>query len=92
MIDYELTCIFNPDLKDKKKLLEKIEGWMKKAGAKVKKKDEWDKKELAYRIQKFSEGIYVFWQLEAEPSKISDLFSKIKLEKDIIRYLLVKTV
>lgn len=91
MAVYELTCVFNPELADKKKLIEKIEGWMKEIGAKVKKKEEWGKKELAYRIKKLSGGIYIFWQLEAEPSKISNLFPKIKLEDDIIRYLLVKT-
>lgn len=90
MTVYELTCIFNPEA-DNKKLIKKIEDWLKKIGAEVQKKEEWGRKELAYRIQKFSEGDYFFWQIEADPSKINSLSPKIKLESDIIRYLLVKT-
>ena len=89
MFVYELTCIFDPKA-DSKKLIKKIEGWMEKIGAKVKKKEEWGNKDLAYRIKKNHQGFFVFWQLEAESSKIVGLFPKIKLEEGIIRYLLVK--
>jgi len=90
MAVYELTCILNPEL-DNKELIKKIEGWLKEIGAKVRKKEEWGRKELAYRIKRNSYGFYVFWQTEAESSKIGSLLPKIKLEKDIIRHLLVKT-
>jgi small subunit ribosomal protein S6 len=90
MSEYELVCIFNPEA-DSKKLIEKIEGWLRDISAKVKKKEDWQEKELAYKIKKLSKGYYFFWRLEASPSKISHLFPKIKLENDIIRHLLVKT-
>ena len=90
MVDYELTCIFNPDLKDKQKLISKIEGWIKKIGGKIEKKEKWGSKDLVYRIKKFSRGFYVFWQLKAKADRINELFPKIKLEEDIIRYLLVR--
>lgn len=91
MAVYELVCIFNPELTEKGKLVKKIEDWIEKIGGKVKKKEEWGRKELAYQIKKFSKGFYVFWQLKAEPSKINNLFPKIKLEENIIRHLLVRT-
>lgn len=91
MVVYELTCVFNPKLADKKKLIEKVEGWIKEIGGKIKKKEEWGRKELAYQIKKNSHGFYVFWKLQTEPSKINNLLSKIKSENDIIRDLLVKT-
>lgn len=85
-----MACIFHPQ-SETKKLIEKIEAWIKEMKGKVKKKEEWGKKELANRIKKESYGIYVFWQLKAEPDKINTLSPKIKLENDILRYLLVKT-
>ena len=90
MINYELVCILNPQLDDKKKLVKEIEAWMENIGAKIKKKEEWGNKELAYQIKKFSNGFYIFWRIEAEPAKIGALLSKIKLEDRIIRYLLVR--
>ena len=90
MAVYELTCVFSPELSDNKKLIKKVEEWVKKIGGKVKKKEVWGKKELAYRIKKFDQGVYVFWQLEVEASKINDLPRKIELEDDIIRHLLVR--
>lgn len=91
MNTYELVCVLSPELGDKEeKLIKKIESWIKKIGAKIKKKDFWGKKELAYQIKNFSEGGYFFWQLEADPLKIVELSPKIKLEDNIIRYLLVR--
>lgn len=86
---YELTCVFDPK-SDSKNLIKKIAGWMEKIGAKVEKKEEWGTKELAYQIKKNSQGFFVFWQFQAEPSKIGDLLGKIKLEDNVIRYLLVR--
>lgn len=90
MAVYELVCIFNPQV-DNKKLIKKIKDWIEEMEGKVKKKEEWGKKELAYQIKKNSQGVYVFWQFEAEPAKINTLSPKIKLENDIIRFLLLKT-
>ncbi len=91
MVIYELICILNPEVEDKKQLIKKIEGWFKDIEVKVKKKEEWGKKELAYQINKNTEGFYVFWEMEVEPSKVNNLFPKIKLEENIIRHLLVRT-
>lgn len=91
MAVYELTCVFQPEIKEEKKLIRQIEDWIKALGGKVRKREEWGKKELAYKIRKFGEGFYLFWELEADPSKIGEIFPKIKLEENIIRHLLVKT-
>ncbi len=89
MADYELTCIFEPQT-DNKKLIKKIDSWLKEMGAKVKKKEEWGEKELAYRINKNSQGFYFFWEFEVEPSKVKTLSPKINLESGIMRHLLVR--
>ena len=89
MAIYELTCVFAPQ-SDSKKLMDKVEGWLKEIGAKIKKKDEWGKKKLAYQIGNHSEGWYVLWRLEAKPDRIGNLAPEIKLEEKIIRNLLVR--
>lgn len=90
MAEYELVCVFNPE-SDSKKLIKKIEGWFKDITAEVKKKEDLKEKGLAYKIKKLTRGYYFLWYLEADSSKISRLFPKIKLEDAIIRHLLVKT-
>jgi len=91
MVVYELTCLLDPKIKERKKLIAKIEKWITGIGGKIKKKEDWGKKELAYRIGKNTEAFYFFWKFEAEKEKINKLFPKIKLEEKIIRHLLVRT-
>lgn len=91
MAIYELTAIFQPEIKDKKGLIKEIEDWIKALPGKLEKKEEWGKKELAYPINKQREGFYLFWELETEPGLINNLITKIKLEENIIRHLLVRT-
>ncbi len=87
---YELVCVFPASLKTKKKLVQQIESWFKEIQAQVKEKKEWGKRRLAYPIKKHQEGAYFFWLLSAEPKKIVELNTKIRLENEIIRHLLTK--
>lgn len=92
MNTYELTLILNPKLsdKDKETLLLKVLSIVEKEGGKVEKKEEWGKKALTYPIKKFTEGFYEFLTLEMEPKIVVIVNKKIRLEENIIRYLLVK--
>lgn len=91
MAVYELVCVFSPKIKDRKKLIEKVEGWLKEIGAKIEKKKDWGRKDLAYPIGKHSQGDYFYWLLEAKAAKINELSGKVKLETEVIRSLLVRT-
>lgn len=88
MNDYALTILLKPDL-DEKARGELIESVTKRMG-KVKKDDLWGNRELAYPIKKQQKAFYAHFEFEANPGDISSLDKSLKLEEDIIRYLLVR--
>lgn len=86
---YELMLVFQPDLlesaKDKK--LRDFEKFLEENGGKVKMKDDWGKRKLAYKIGKFDAGIYVVYNLVLPPSFNKELDEHMRIDKDIVRYL-----
>jgi len=92
MNNYELTLILKPSFSDKERdlLIEKIEKWVLESKGKIEKIDKMGKRVLSYQINKFLEGIYIFMVLNLAPKEVGQLDRKIKLDENIIRYLLVK--
>ena len=93
MRDYELTFIVSARLndKDRKTVLDDVVKWIEggKKG-KVEKEEDWGVKKLAYPIEKNTEGRYFCWQIKIDPSALAVLKQKMKLEENIIRYLLIR--
>lgn len=92
MNDYELTILLRPDLAQKEldKEVKGVADLLEKIGAKVSKKTEPAKKSLAYEIKKCSEAFYTYFELNLAPSEVSGLEQKLKLQENILRYLIVK--
>lgn len=88
MNKYALTLILKIDLEEKarKELLDSV---TKKFG-KLEKEEIWGAKDLAYSIQHQKKGFYVHYFFESEPSSISSIDKDLKLNENIIRYLLVR--
>lgn len=88
MNQYYLTLLIKSELDDveRRQLLDSV---TKKMG-KVKKEDLWGNRELAYPIKKQQKAFYAHFEFEANPGDISSLDKSLKLEEDIIRYLLVR--
>lgn len=93
MNSYELTLVIDPDVSagDQKKLVEKIEKLITTAKGKVEKTAEWGKKELAYPIQKKLVGYFYFLTFNLSPAALSEIDQAIRLENQIMRYLLIKS-
>lgn len=90
MQSYELVFILTPELEGQgQKEINKLEELITSLKGKVKKKEVWGKKTLAYPIKKLKEGIYVKFDLSFPPENIKEWENKIKLEEKIIRYLLI---
>lgn len=85
MRDYELTILLKAD-KDVKSLTALVE----KAGAKEIKKTDAEKRPLAYEIAKVKEAFYIFFEFKLEGDKVSQLENQLRLQDNIIRYLLVR--
>lgn len=92
MFDYELTLILDPDLssEDQKKLIEKIKKIIEDTKGKVEKTNDWGKKELAYPIKKKTMGDYFLWEIKADSGQIDKIDKKIKIEEEVLRYLILR--
>jgi len=51
--------------------------------------EQWGKRPLAYPIEKQTNGYYVVAQFTTDPAAISELERVLKLEEDLLRYLIV---
>jgi len=59
-------------------------------GGKVVKVDNWGRKSLAYKINKFREGYYVVLSIEAEGGAIAELERRFRVTDSIIRFISVR--
>ena len=88
---YELALILKPDLSEESfnSEMENIKSMIDKSGAVIEKTDAWGKKKLAYEIKKFSEGNYNFIIFAAESNVPAVLESKLRINENVIRFLIV---
>jgi len=88
---YELMYIIRPDREEKeiKDTITLIEKVFKDQKAKVINKEEIGQKELAYPILKHTKGYYNLYQLEASVEAIGEIDRLIRLNENIIRYLII---
>jgi small subunit ribosomal protein S6 len=92
MRDYELTVLLKPELSDKEldKEVKGLAELLAKAGAKILRKDDPKKQKLAYVIAKKGEAFYIFLELNLKPEDVGEVEQKLKLQENLIRYLLIK--
>ena len=90
MHKYETIIIINPNAdEDKvKTLTDRYSDMINKEG-KIEKVDNVGKKKLAYEVKKNSEGIYVVFYYEANPSLIAELERNFRITDDVIKYLTI---
>ena len=74
----------------KKSVVEKIKKMLTTLKGKVGKVVDWGEIELAYPIKKSTAGVFLHFHLELDAQAVKTIADKLKLEEDIIRYLLVK--
>jgi small subunit ribosomal protein S6 len=92
MRKYELTVVL-PDkatAAKKKSATEKIKKLVKTLKGKIGKVDEWGEIDLAYKIGKNDTGTFLHFPLELDPETVKSVNDKLRLEEEIIRYLLVR--
>ena len=89
---YETIFILNPNLseEDTEALVEKFKSLIESAGE-IETLDQWGKRRLAYSINDFNEGYYVFISFSAEPTFIQELERNYRITDGVIRSLVVKT-
>lgn len=90
---YELTALLEGKASSakKKKFSENIEKMISSLSGKIVKSKEWGVLDLAYPIKKSENALYLFWELELPANKVKSLRDRLKLEEDVLRYLLVRS-
>lgn len=91
-MSYECTFICSPELDSTKveEIVSKVSNLIETAGGTIKNLQQLGKKKLAYNINKFREGIYVYVDFEAKGSTILSLENFFKVNDDVIRFLTIK--
>ncbi len=80
MRQYELIYIVQPDLDEEttQGIVERVNALITDNGGKVLKTDLWGTKSLAYEIQNFRDGYYVYMEVEMEPDYGAQLTQTLK--------------
>ena len=91
MREYEIVYIFDSVLTEEQvnEKLEKYHQHITDAGGEITAVDHWGKRQLAYPINKKTAGYYVVVQFTAEPGALPELERTLKLDDDLVRYLIV---
>lgn len=92
MNSYYLTLVLKPDIeeKERKTLLDSMVKKLTGEAGKVEKEDLWGVKDLAYPIKKQTKGFYAHFEINADPKIVTGLDKVLKVEEDVLRYLLVR--
>ena len=92
MRDYEIVYIFDSALEESK-INEKLDRFHSLAiggnGGEITAVDHWGKRQLAYPIEKKTNGYYVVSQFTTETALLPELERNLKLDDDLLRYLIV---
>ena len=92
MNSYLLTLVLKPDLEEKARgsLLGDVKKKMMGKDGKIEKEDLWGVRDLAYPIMKQNKGFYAHFEFSTDPSIAKNLDKILKVEEDILRYLLIR--
>jgi len=90
---YETIFVVNPDLSDDEtqNVIQKFTGIISATGGVQLKLEDWGRRRLAYKIDKFNQGYYVLVDFAGMPAGLMELERNLKIDDRIIRYLSVKT-
>lgn len=92
MRNYEVMYIVRPNIEDeeRKNLVERVNKILTDNGAEITESKDWGKRRLAYEINNYRDGYYQIVNFKAEPDTIREFERLIRINEDIIRYLIVK--
>jgi small subunit ribosomal protein S6 len=89
---YETIFVASPLLTDEQvdDLVRNFEGIIAEQNGELLKTDKWGRKKLAYEVQKFSEGYYTLFEMNAGPTLIAELERRFRNNDSVIKYLSVR--
>lgn len=94
MRDYEVTVVIQPQIEEAERtqVIERLSNLLvpgsKDDGALT--VNHWGSRQLAYPIRKFTEGYYVLYEAQIDPTRIREIERSMQYNEDILRYLVVR--
>ena len=92
MAFYENTVVARQDLAEKelREIKDKYNLLINSSSGKVVKIEEWGLLNLAKKIKKYKKGFYIHFKFEGNSNTLTEIQKKIKIDRSIIRHLIVK--
>lgn len=89
---YETIFIASPTLTDEQsdELVKHFEGVIAEQGGELLKTDKWGRKKLAYEVQKFSEGYYTLFQMNAGSKLVAELERRFRNNDAVIKFMSIR--
>lgn len=89
---YETIFIASPTLTDEQaeELVRYFEGIIAEQAGELLKTEKWGRKKLAYEVQKFNEGYYTLFDMNAGPSLIAELERRFRNHDSVIKYMSIR--
>lgn len=90
---YEELFIIKPDTPEEEVdgIVTQIQGVITNGKGTVDKTDKWGTRKLAYRVQKYAEGIYVLIQFSSSPDLVHEVERRLRVNDQVIKFITVRT-
>lgn len=87
MRSYDLVYVVRPDLDSEAiaAVVERVTQRLGEAGATIAHADVWGKRRMAYSIQRYREGHYMFVRFAAPGDRIPEIRRNLKIVEDVLR-------
>jgi small subunit ribosomal protein S6 len=70
--------------------MEGVKAALAEFGAEIEKEEPFGDRDLCYEVKKRRRGRFVLFNIKMNPSKIIEIESRFKLNKDVLKYLFVR--
>jgi small subunit ribosomal protein S6 len=88
--DYELGFILNPEVGEEqtRAIVERIEQIVRNSDGQVVRVNQWGRRRLAYPIQHYRDGNYLFIDMILAPETVLELDRTLKVSEEVLRHLI----
>jgi small subunit ribosomal protein S6 len=89
---YEVVFIVDPDTpeEDLTRLTDNLRGVVTDRGGTITKSEVMGRRQLAYKVGRKSEGVYVLFEIEGTGAEIAELERRMRVSDQVLRYLTVR--
>lgn len=90
--DYEIMLILPPDLEEEaaSSATERVRSYVTSRGGEIHSFELWGRRRLAYRIERYQEGVYHVGRFSLAPEQAVELDRSLRLNEQILRHLIVR--